>query len=104
MANYLITYYGGGRPESPEAQAKVMDAWNAWFAQLGSAVVDGGNPTSQSRAISSDGSVMDATMAPTGYSILKADSLDEAVEAAKGCPVLADKDASVVVSETLAAM
>jgi len=103
MANYLLTYYGGGMPESPEEGAKVMQAWTAWFGQLGDAVVDGGNPTSQSRAISPDGSVMDATMAPTGYSIIKADTLDAAVALSKGCPVLAG-GASIVVSETFEAM
>jgi hypothetical protein len=103
MANYLLTYYGGGMPETPEENAKVTQAWTAWFGVLGEAVVDGGNPTSQSRAISPDGSVMDATMAPTGYSIIKAENLDAAVRAAKGCPVLAD-GATVVVSETFAAM
>jgi hypothetical protein len=42
-------------------------------------------------------------MAPSGYSIIKADSLDTAVQAAKGCPVLAG-GATVVVSETFPAM
>lgn len=103
MANYLLTYYGGGMPESPEENAKVTEAWQTWFGQLGEALVDGGNPTSQSRAISPDGSVMEATMAPSGYSVIKADTLDAAVKAASGCPVLAG-GATVVVSETFAAM
>ncbi len=103
MANYLLTYYGGGMPETQEEQARVMDAWTAWFGQLGDTLVDGGNPTSRSRAISPDGSVMDATSAPTGYSIISAADLDAAVTAAKGCPVLAG-GASIVVSETFPAM
>ena len=103
MANYLLTYYGGGMPESPEEGAKVMQAWTAWFQKLGGSLVDGGNPTSQSRAISPDGSVMDATSAPSGYSVIRADSLDAAVEASKSCPVLAG-GAVVVVSETFNAM
>jgi len=104
MANYLLTYHGGsGMADSPEANAQAMQAWTAWFGQLGEALVDGGNPTSQSRAISPDGSVMDATSAPTGYSIIRADSLDAAVEASKGCPVLAG-GAVVLVSETIPAM
>lgn len=103
MANYLLTYYGGGMPETEEAQARVMDAWTAWFGQLGESLVDGGNPTSRSVAISPDGSVMDATSAPTGYSIIKAADIDAAVAAAKGCPVLAG-GAAVVVSETFPAM
>ena len=103
MANYLLTYYGGGMPETAEENAQVMKAWTAWFGELGDALVDGGNPTSQSRAISPDGSVMDATMAPSGYSVIKADTLDAAVKAAAGCPVLAG-GATVVVSETFDAM
>ncbi len=80
-----------------------MAAWTAWFGTLGEALVDGGNPISNSKAISPDGSVMAATSAPTGYSIIKADNLDAAVELSKGCPVLAG-GAAVVVSETLPVM
>ena len=103
MANFLLTFHGGGMPETKEEQDRVMEAWNAWFGKLGDALVDGGNPISQSRAISPDGSVMDATSAPTGYSIIKADSLDAAVALAKGCPVLAG-GANVLVSETFPVM
>jgi hypothetical protein len=103
MANFLLTFHGGSMPESKEEGEKVMAAWTAWFGTLGDALVDGGNPISNSKAISPDGSVMDATSAPSGYSILKADSLDAAVALAKGCPVLAG-GAAVVVSETFPAM
>ena len=103
MANYLLTFYDGGMPETQEDHAAVMQAWTAWFAELGDALVDGGNPTARSRAISPDGSVMEATSAPSGYSIIKAEDLDAAVAAAKGCPVLAG-GATLVVSETFPAM
>jgi len=103
MANYLLTFHGGSMPETKEAQDQVMTAWTAWFGKLGDALVDGGNPVSASKAISPDGSVMDATSAPTGYSIIKADNLDSSVEVAKGCPVLAG-GAAVVVSETFPVM
>jgi hypothetical protein len=46
---------------------------------------------------------MDATSAPTGYSIIRADSLDAAVALAKGSPVVAAGQV-VVVSETFEAM
>ena len=103
MANFLLTYYGGGMPEGAEEMAKVTTAWTSWFEQLGDALVDGGNPTSQSRAISPDGSVMDATMAPSGYSVIKVDSMDTALKVAGMCPVL-EGGATVVVSETFNAM
>lgn len=103
MANYVLVYHGGSMPESPEEGAKVMQAWTDWFAKLGDALVDGGNPASKTRRIGADGSVSDDASGPSGYSILKADSLDAAVELAKGCPVLAG-GSSVQVVETFSAM
>ncbi len=103
MANYLLTYYGGSMPESKEEQDKANAAWTGWFGKLGSAVVDAGNPTAPGRAISPDGSTMDATSSPTGYTIIKAGSLDEAVTLSKGCPVLAG-GAAIVVSEVIPIM
>ena len=104
MANFLLTFHGeGGMPETKEEQDKIMGAWSDWFGALGDALVDGGNPISAAKAISPDGSVMDATSAPTGYSIIKADSLDAAVELSRGCPVLSGGHV-VLVSETLPVM
>ena len=103
MANFLLTYHGEGGMPTSEETAKVTAAWGAWFGRLGEAVVDPGNPTTHAKAISPDGSVMDATSAPTGYSIIKADSLDAAVELSKGCPVLAAGQV-VLVTETFPAM
>src|SRR3954470_3498363 len=103
MANFLLTFHGGSMPETKEEQDQVMGAWTSWFGTLGDALVDGGNPISQTRAISPDGSVMDATSSPSGYTVIKADSLDAAVALSKGCPVLAG-GAVVLVSETIPLM
>ena len=35
MATYLLLYHGGGTPESPDEQAKVMAAWGEWIGKLG---------------------------------------------------------------------
>jgi len=103
MANYVLVYHGGSMPESQEEGAKVMAAWGEWFQQLGGALVDGGNPASATKTISANGSVSDDPNGPSGYSILKADSLDAAVALAKGCPVL-QGGASIQVVETFEAM
>jgi hypothetical protein len=104
MANYLLIYHGGSMPESQEDQAKVMQEWTSWFGTLGDKLVDGGNPVSQTRTIASNGSVSDGASNPSsGYSVIKAGSLDEAVALAKGCPVL-HGGASIEVAETFAAM
>ncbi len=104
MANFLLVYHGGSMPESPDEGAKVTKAWTDWFSALGGAVVDGGNPVSQVKTIAADGSVSDGGVNPSsGYSVIKADSLDAAVALAKGCPVLSG-GASVEVAETFNAM
>ena len=103
MANYVLVFHGGSMPESQEEGAQVMKAWTDWFAVLGDALVDGGNPASRTKTIAANGSVSDDASGPSGYSILKAGSIDEAVELAKGCPVLAG-GASIQVVETFIAM
>ncbi len=106
MANFLIVYTGGGVPATEAERNKVMADWGAWFGKLGPAVVDPGNPIApKAKTISSDGSVHDGAVgtAASGYSILKADSLGQAVELAKGCPVL-KSGAKISVYETTPVM
>jgi hypothetical protein len=104
MANFLLLYHGGAMPETPEENKRVMDAWMAWFGQLGAGLKDGGNPVSQTRTIGADGAAGGASAnPPSGYSVIAADSLDMAVELAKGCPVLMG-GATIDVCETFAAM
>ena len=101
--NYLLLYHGGRMPDTQEEQARVMQQWTEWFGVLGDRLVDGGNPVSQTKRIAVGGSVSDEVNGPTGYSIINADSLDQAVELAKGCPVL-QGGASIDVAETFPAM
>jgi hypothetical protein len=104
MAKYLLAFKGGHMPETPEAQAQVMKAWEGWFTSIGAAVADPGNPSSVSRTIANDGAVGPQGPASlSGYTILSADSLDAAVALAKGCPVLAG-GASIEVIETVDVM
>jgi hypothetical protein len=106
MANdYVLLYSGGRMPESEEEQATVMKSWDVWMHDIGSALKDGGNPFTPGAAktISADGNVSDGGGSASGYSIITADSLDDATEKAKGCPVL-QGGATVTVYETFAVM
>jgi hypothetical protein len=90
VAKFVLVYTGGGSMgESPEDQQKIMEAWMNWFGSLGEAVVDGGSPFGPSCTLASDGSVRAGGLAAlSGYSIITAQSLTDATEKAKGCPVL----------------
>jgi hypothetical protein len=106
MANYLLLYSGGSMPQTETEQKAVMAEWETWFKNIGGALVDGGNPfTPQAKTITADGKVSDGSGGPmpSGYTILKANSLNEAVELAKGSPVLKG-GAAVMVFETFEAM
>jgi hypothetical protein len=66
-----------------------MVKWKAWVGGLGDAVVNPGSPLGMSKTVSSDGVSDDSGSNPlSGFSIMKADSMDAALEIAKGCPHL----------------
>ena len=83
-----------------------MKAWGVWMENLGPALKDGGNPfTPQAKTIDTKGKVSDgpAGSPASGYSIIQANSLDEAVTMAKDCPVLLG-GANISVYETFEVM
>jgi hypothetical protein len=89
MGKYVLAYKGGGMGETEAEQQEAMTQWMNWFGSLGDSVVDGGNPFGPSSSIASNGAVSESgASALTGYSIISAESLSEACDKAKGCPVL----------------
>ena len=90
MAKFVFAYHGGNHPNSPEEVKKVMDAWGAWFASMGAAVIDGGNAVGKSSTVKQDGSLVSGGGANpiSGYSLIEATNLDDAHKKAKGCPIL----------------
>jgi len=103
MANYLLLYHGGGMPETEDEKVKVMTAWGAWMQQVGDNLVDGGNPTSNVQTVNMDGVNMFSGDQVTGYSVIKADTMDDAVRCAQMVP-LVSQGGSVDVYETFNAM
>jgi hypothetical protein len=88
MSKFVLMFHGGETPEEPSQE--VMDRWMAWFGSLGERVVDMGAPFGEAATIASDG-----TPSPgggpdpaTGYTVIEAASLHDAVVLAKGCPGL----------------
>ncbi len=89
MPNYVLAYHGGNEPESPEEGAEMMAKWKAWVAGLGDAAVNPGTPLGKSKTVSSAGVSDDGGSNPlSGFSIVKADGMDAALEIAKSCPYL----------------
>jgi hypothetical protein len=102
MAKFVFAYHGGQMPESPEEGQKVMAAWGAWMESLGAAIVDPGNPVGMSKTVTSSGVEDNGGSNPlSGYTLVQADTIEAAIEMAKGCPVLVGGHGSVEVAEAM---
>jgi hypothetical protein len=88
MSHFVLMFHGGETPVEP-SQAE-MERWMAWFGELGDAVVSTGSPFGASATITSDGTPSEGSGPDpaTGYTVIEAANLHDAVAMAKGCPGL----------------
>jgi hypothetical protein len=102
MAKYVYVFHGGTIPDGEDERNAQMAKWGQWFEGLGTAIVDPGAPVGKSRTVSNGGSVADDGGANpvSGYTVIQADSFDDATEKAKDCPILV-RGGSVEVAEVV---
>ncbi len=65
-------------------------AHQAWWASVQGHVIDSGNPLVNGRDVAKDGSVTEIAEPgepALGYSIIEADTLEDALALLKGCPM-----------------
>ena len=88
MTKFVLMFHGGETPEQPSSE--VMDRWMAWFSELGAAAVDMGSPFAATATIAADGTPTPGSGPDpaTGYTVIEAANLHDAVVMAKGCPGL----------------
>ena len=99
MPQFVITYIGGNRPASEEEGMQHMKKYRAWLAALGEAAVSPANPLAHTHTVNPDGTVVEGGKSSmSGYTIVAADSLDDAIAIARDCPFL-DVGGSLEVSE-----
>lgn len=85
MKKFMLLHYGFETP-TPE----IEEAWGKWFASIADRMVDSGSPFNGGREVShSKTKALPLGMESlTGYTIISADSLDEAERVAQGCPMI----------------
>jgi hypothetical protein len=90
MANYLLLYHGGKMPEGEAEQKAVMMIGRPGILSLVSPWSIQEPVYPMAKNISSNGNVSDgpAGSMASGYTVIKADTLDAAASMAKSCPVL----------------
>ena len=106
MKSFLLAYHGGASmSQSKDEQAKMMKSWGDWYGKMGTSIVDGGNPVSRAKTVMRGGKTSEGggPNPVSGYTIINADSIDDAVTMAQDCPVLAN-GGTVEVCETFPVM
>mgnify|MGYP000033794711 CR=1 FL=1 len=89
MAQFIITYLGGNPPATPQEGKQHFAKYKAWLEALADKVVSPANPFKDTHTISSDGSVKPVSSTHmSGYTVIQADTMEQALELAKGCPFL----------------
>jgi hypothetical protein len=100
MKDFLFVFrtdYSAMPKSSPEEMQAMMKRWMDWLGNIAAQnkLTDQGNRLNASgkvvkpNNVIADGPYMEIKESIGGYSIVKAESLEEAVELAKGCPILA---------------
>ncbi len=87
MKNYLYIYHSDA---TTPPTAESMTAWTSWFETLGASVVDSGNPIVRGaggRAVFKDGASKLDEDTTIGYSVVKAENIDDALKLAADCPL-----------------
>jgi len=101
MAQYVFVYLGGNHPSDPDEANKHFAQYMEWLTSLGDAVISPTIPLKDTHTVSPDGAIREGgSSAMSGFSIIKADSLDAALAIAQACPFL-EIGGSLEVSELM---
>jgi hypothetical protein len=97
MANFLFGYRGSAEASmSPEEMQQMMQKWGSWIGEAmakgwmvnpGDALTLEGRVVDASKVVT-DGPFVESKEIVGGYSIVQADTVEDAAELAKGCPAL----------------
>ena len=109
MPKYIVLYHSPFpvvdmlKSVTPEQMQEGMKEWQAWVEKCGDALVEMGSPLGQGVSMTRSGdSPTDAKDGVTGYSIVRADTLDDALTLLQGHPHLGwHEDCRIDVQECL---
>jgi hypothetical protein len=95
MKKFIVIYHAPAEAvaqmttKTPKEQTKGMKPWLDWKESLGDHLVDFGTPLMSGIRLLPDGTSEMSTKEVTGYSIIQAESMDEAKDLLKNHPHLA---------------
>ena len=101
MKQFVFVYLGGTQPSNPEEANKHFSKYTEWLSSLGDSVVIPTIPLKDTHTVSPDGTIREGgSSAMSGFSIIKADSMEAALSIAQACPFL-EIGGSLEVSELM---
>lgn len=101
MKQFVLVYLGGN-PPSNEAEARLHHSkYVGWLSSLGDALIIPTIPLKDTNTVSSTGSIKEGgSSAMSGFTVIKADSMEAALLIAQSCPFL-EIGGSLEVSEMM---
>ncbi|MDX2054877.1 MAG: YciI family protein [Polyangiaceae bacterium] len=96
MTKYLFLYRNPPSPDyqpSPEEMQKMFAQWNAWKEKFKAQVVDVGDGLKHGAKLLANGKVSDGPLPEAkeiigGFSIIQAQTIDDAIAVARECPIV----------------
>ena len=89
MKQFVLVYLGGNHPSDPAEASKHFEKYMEWMTSLGDSIVVPTIPLKDTNTVRSNGAVSEGgASAMSGFSIIKADSMEAALSIAQSCPFL----------------
>jgi hypothetical protein len=87
MSSFILLYNG---PATPPGASH--EGWPEWFQRAGEHLVEMGSPMTNGFVVHSDGTATETATSFNGFSIIRAEDRDEALDLVKDHPFLASGD------------
>ena len=101
MKQFVLVYLGGNQPTDPQQASEHIDKYMRWLSSLDDAVVVPTIPLKDTTTVSPAGTISEGgSSAMSGFTIIKADSMQAALAIAQDCPFL-EIGGSLEVSELM---
>lgn len=109
MTKYLFLYRnppGPDRQPSPEEMQQMFAQWNAWKAKWKANVVDVGDGLKGGGKLLKEGKVTDGPLTEAkeiigGFSIVQAETIQQALDVARECPIVFMPGATIEIREMM---
>lgn len=89
MSEFIFAYHGGKKPETEAEGAALMKRWQDWMESNQASFISPGNPVGLSKTVTSAGVEDNGGSNPlSGYSVVRADTIEAATAIASTCPHL----------------